>query len=153
MDYNIMKINFKITTPERVVYDEEVEQVTLPTAEGEITILPNHIALVASLVPGELKVKLHDQDVIIAVSGGFVEFNNNNLTVLADTAERGEEIDLARAEAAHKKAEEIMKEKVGAEDFAEAQAMMVKELVRVKVARKHSHRGHHGVGSEGVMKE
>jgi len=134
-----MKIKFKITTPERVVYEDEVDQVTLPTKMGEITVLPNHLPLVSSLNPGEILIKKGSQAVPLAVSGGFIEFSENKLVVLADTAERVEEIDEARAEAGRLKAKELLEKKETAEkvDFTALAAKLEKELARLKVARKY----------------
>lgn len=137
-------IHFKIVSPERVVYEDDVDQVTLPAKEGEITILPNHIPLVASLHAGELVVKKGNRMVPMVVSGGLVEVQPGSLvTVLADTAEKIEEIDEKRAEEARQRATQLMKEKVvEAEDYAALAAKLEKELVRLKVARKYR-RDHH----------
>ena len=78
----------KVATPERVLYDGAVKQVSLPTPMGEITILPNHIPLVSVVSPGELRITADKQEVPLAVSQGVVEISNNTITVLADTAER-----------------------------------------------------------------
>jgi F-type H+-transporting ATPase subunit epsilon len=136
-----MKINFKIATPERVVYKEMVDSITLPTQEGEITVLPNHVPLIAILKPGEIKTKIGEQTVSMAVSGGFIEVLSTKVVVLADTAERAEEIDIAKAEAAVKRAMELREKKlVDRREFAAVSAQIEKELVRVKVGRKQSKR-------------
>lgn len=133
------KIKFKIVTPERTVYESEIDQVTLPTADGEITVLPNHIPLISILVPGELNAKKDGQDIFLAVSGGIIEMRANELTILADTAERAEEIDLKRAEEAKKRAEKLKNEKILADEteYATAAAILEKNLARIRVARKH----------------
>jgi len=133
------KIKFKIVTPERVVFEEEVDQVTLPTQEGEITVLPNHIPLISVLQAGELVAKKDSEEIAMAVSGGMVEVQKNELTVLADTAERAEEIDLARAEEARRRAEKLKEEKVRADEteYAAVAATFEKNLARIKVAKKH----------------
>ena len=82
-----MKIKFKIVTPERTVYESEVDQATLPVADGEVTILPNHRSYIAALKAGEIILKNNCEEVSMVTSGGFIEFNNNALVVLADTAE------------------------------------------------------------------
>ena len=131
-------INFEIVTPERTLLKEEIRQVTLPTLEGQITVLPDHIPLIAVLVPGEIVVKKEDgEEVSMAVSGGFVEVLVNKVVVLADTAERAEEIDEARAEEAKKRAEKLLEEKkLDKREFAALAAKIEKELARLKVARK-----------------
>src|SRR3989339_1643661 len=135
------KIQFKITTPERIVYSEEVDQVNLPTREGEITVLPGHIPLVAALLPGELMFKRGKEDFSMAVSGGFIEVLPAKVTVLADSAEHADEIDLERAEEARKRAEKLREDKrFDAEEFATLTAVIERELARSKVARKKKYR-------------
>ena len=75
------KINFKIVTPERVVYESEIDQATIPTVQGEITILPNHISLVGVLKPGELMIKKGKEEIAMAVSGGMIEVAKNKVIV------------------------------------------------------------------------
>lgn len=134
-------IGFKIVTPERSVIAEEIYQATLPVEGGEVTILPNHIPYIGSLRAGEILFRRtpEGEAFSLATSGGFVEFHDDTLTLLADTAERAEEIDLARAEEARQKAEQIMKERVhlDEEEYARVAAALEKELARVRVARKH----------------
>lgn len=138
-----MKINFKIITPEKTVFEEEILQATLPVADGEVTILPNHRSYIASLKAGEIFLKTKGGDASMVVSGGFIEFNQNNLIVLADTAERAEEIDVERAEEARKRAEELKKERIEMDDseYARVAAAIEKELARIKVGKKHRSRG------------
>ena len=136
---NELKIKFRIITPEKVVYENEVSQATLPVSDGEVTILPNHRSYIASLKAGEIMLKKDKEEIVMAVSGGFIEFDQNNLVVLADTAERAEEIDEKRAEEARKKAEDIKKGKVLMDEGEAARiaAAVDKEFARIKVARKH----------------
>ncbi len=143
-------IKFKIVTPEKTVLEEEIYQVTLPVLEGEVTILPNHIPYIGALVSGEIVLRktADGEEINLATSGGFVEFHDNMLVILADTAERAEEIDLARAEEARKRALELKKERVTMDDeeYARTAALIEKEFARVKVARKHhSRRGGLGI--------
>lgn len=134
------KISFKIITPERVVFEDSIDQVTMMTQAGEITVLPNHIPLVTVLQPGELRCKKGEEEYALAVSGGFCEVRpDNSLVVLADTAEHAEEIDLTRAEEAKARAEKLMQEAIGREDvdFAAVQASLEKSLTRLKVGNKY----------------
>ena len=134
-----MKINFEITTPERIVYKEEIDQVTIPTQEGEITILPNHIPLVSLLAPGALTVKKNGEETYMATSGGFIEVQpGNKVIVLADTAERSEELDIKVIEEAKERARKILEEKRNVDEvaYASAAAGLERELARLKVARK-----------------
>ncbi len=149
-----MKLKFQIVTPERTVLSKEVDALTCPTTMGQITVLPNHIPLIASLVPGELIAKNDNQSEHIAVSGGFVEVRpGNEIVVLADTAERSEEISLERAEQAKVRAEQAMQQAstLSREEYAATQAALQRSLVRLRVAKK-SHRGHHGA-SEGILNQ
>jgi F-type H+-transporting ATPase subunit epsilon len=136
---NYMKIKFRIVTPEKTVFEDEIDQVTLPTQEGEITVLPNHIPLISVLQAGELVAKKGGEEIAMAVSGGMVEVRSNEITILADTAERAEEIDIARAEEAKQKAEKLKDERIQTDEaqYATAAAILEKNLVRIKVARRH----------------
>jgi len=136
---NSNKIQFKIVTPERTVYESEIDQVTLPTQEGEITVLPEHIPLISVLAPGELVARKNGEEIAMAVSGGMIEVRKNEITILADTAERAEEIDVKRAEEARERAEKLKDEKIRMDDteYAAVAALMERNLARIKVARKH----------------
>jgi len=133
------KIKFKIVTPERTVYESEIDQVTFPTQEGEITVLPNHIPLISVLASGELVAKVGGEEIAMAVSGGMVEVRDNEIAILADTAERAEEIDLKRAEEAREKAEKLKEEKIRMDEteYAAVAALMERNLARIRVAKKH----------------
>lgn len=149
-----MKLKFQIVTPERVVLSKEVDALTCPTEMGQITVLPNHIPLIASLMPGELISINDNQTEHIAVSGGFIEVRpGNEIVILADTAERSDEINAERAEQAKKRAEEAMQQAstLSKEEYAATEAALQRSLVRLKVAKK-THRGHHG-SSEGIFNQ
>ena len=135
------KIKFKIVTPERTVYEDLIDQATIPTSEGEITILPNHINLVAIIKSGELTIKKDGASIFLAVSGGIIKIDNNELNILADSAERAEEIDESKVEAARQLALTSMQELVHKDsvEYHKILADMERELVRLKVARKHRH--------------
>lgn len=134
-----VKIKFKIVTPEREIFEEEVDQVTLPVTNGEVTILPNHTSYIASLKPGEIIFKKGNDETILATSGGFIEFDKNILIFLADTAERIEEIDVEEAEKAKARAEELMKTRATMDDeeYAKVAAAIEREAARIRIARKH----------------
>jgi len=136
--------NFKIVTPERVVFDSEAEKATLPTNTGEITILPNHIPLVSQVVAGEMRITdAEHREHLLAVSGGFVQVQSLSITILADTAEMAHELSEERAKEAHERARKLLEAKTGLtdRDVASLQALIDKELARVKVARKHKDPG------------
>lgn len=133
-------IHFELITPERAVFREDVDRMTLPTTQGEITILPGHVPLVASLVPGVARLwRGAEAPEDVAVSGGFIEVGPNKVRVLADTAERGMELDVSAIEKAKVRAEQVMKETVRTDDvaYAAAAAALERELARYKVARRY----------------
>ncbi|MDD4900899.1 MAG: ATP synthase F1 subunit epsilon [Patescibacteria group bacterium] len=132
-------IKFEIVTPERVVLKEEILQVTLPTKMGEITVLPNHIPLVSSLMPGVIHIKKKDgTDEVMAISGGFLEVLKDKVVILADTAERAEELDETRLTSARQRAAELKDKARRGEkvDFAEVNAAIERELARSKAVKR-----------------
>ncbi|MBU2028491.1 ATP synthase F1 subunit epsilon [Patescibacteria group bacterium] len=132
-------IKFEIVTPERVVLKEEITQITLPTKTGEITILPNHIPLVSSLMPGVISIKKRNgEDDVMSISGGFLEVLKNKVVILADTAERAEELDMDQAEEARKRAIELKEKARRGEniDFTEVNAAIERELARTKAIKR-----------------
>lgn len=133
-----MKINLQIITPEKIAYKGEADQITLPTQNGEITILANHIPLISSMKHGELIIKNDGKDIFLAVCNGFIETRNNNITIMTDIADRIAEIDEKKAEEARKKAEQLLSEKDKLSDvaFADATSAMERSLARLKVARR-----------------
>jgi F-type H+-transporting ATPase subunit epsilon len=136
-------LQFSLVTPEKKLLEEEVVQATLPTEAGEVTILPDHIPYIASLKPGEILTKnAKGEAQSFVVSGGFVEFHNNTLSILADAAERADEIDLERAKAAEERAREIREKKLdlSAEEQALAVAALERAWARLHVAKKHHSR-------------
>lgn len=132
------KLNLQIITPEKVAYEGEADQITLPTYDGEITVLANHIPLISAMKHGELIIKNDDKEIPMAVWGGFIEVRNSSIIILTEVAERVEEIDEQKAEEARKKAENLLKEKDKLSDtaFADAAAALEKSLARLKVARR-----------------
>ncbi|MBI4272622.1 ATP synthase F1 subunit epsilon [Candidatus Uhrbacteria bacterium] len=130
-------MHFSIITPECVVYSDSVESITLPTQEGEITVLENHVPLVSILRAGELLIQKNKEIIPLAVSGGVVQVRKAIVTILADTAEKVEEIIEERAQEARRRAEAIIADKkFDAAEYATISAKMEKELARIKVARK-----------------
>jgi len=126
-------IKLEIVTPERVVSRLVVQQVTVPTTTGEITVLPEHIPLISILEPGIIEVKQEDGALeVMSVSGGFIEVLKDKVVILADTAERADELDEERIEIAQVRAEELKKGASAIDDnqFKEAAAKLEKELAR-----------------------
>jgi F-type H+-transporting ATPase subunit epsilon len=127
-------IQVEIVTAERVVYTGEATEVVAPGSEGQLGILPHHAPLMTSLTPGELIVREERQETVMAVSGGFIEVRPDRIIILADQAERAEEIDIERALAARKRAEE----RYGKPDFdaARTEAALRRAIIRLQVAER-----------------
>jgi F-type H+-transporting ATPase subunit epsilon len=132
----VAKLNLEIITAERVVYSEDVDVVVAPGTEGELGILPMHAPLMTMLQPGELRVRQGGEEQSVFISGGYLEVLSDKVTVLADTAERAEEIDVSRAEEAKKRAQERMAAPPEGADVTRAQVAMSRSLMRLKVAQK-----------------
>ena len=117
-------------TPERVIYSDEVDAVVAPGIEGQLGILPHHAPLISMLQTGELRVRKGDEETCMAIYGGFLEVRPDRVIILADAAERAEEIDIARAEEAKRQAEQQMASRVLSEvDRAQAEAALRRSLV------------------------
>ena len=130
-------IRLDIVTAEQSVYSEDVDMVIAPGVQGQLGILPHPAPLMTMLEPGELVVKKGGEEFYMAVSGGFLEVRPDRVIVLADSAERAEEIDIARAEEAKKRAEKRLEEKYVPEvDAARAEAALRRSLIRLKIAER-----------------
>ena len=133
-----MPIRLDIVTIERQVFSEDVDMVVAPGIEGVLGILPHHAPLMTALKEGELIIKRKGEpDQLVAIGGGFLEVRPDHVTVLADSAEQADEIDIARAEEARKRAEELLKQKPG--DAAQAaliEQALRRATARIKVARR-----------------
>jgi F-type H+-transporting ATPase subunit epsilon len=129
-------LKLDIVTAERVVYSADVDEVIAPGAEGQLGILPHHTPLMTILQAGELVVRKGGQEDSLAISGGFLEVRPDHVIILADQAERAEEIDTARAEEARKRAEERLKQRPAGMDETRTEAALRRALVRLQVAEK-----------------
>lgn len=101
-------LNLEIVTPEKKVFDEAVESVTIPTTNGEIGVLPNHAPLISTLKPGILTVSTRGASERMAIAGGFVEVSANKVSILADSAEKADEVNVEAARAEREAAERIL---------------------------------------------
>jgi F-type H+-transporting ATPase subunit epsilon len=128
-------IQLEIVTPERLVVNEAVDYIEIPGKTGYLGVLPGHAPLISELAAGELTYRMGNQTKRVAVAWGFAEVLQTKVTVLAETAEKAEEIDMARAEAAKKKAEAEL-QKAGPEGNEEAQAALQRATARLDVAGK-----------------
>lgn len=142
------KLDIEIVTGERVVFkDEDVDMVVAPGGAGMLGILPEHAPLITTLSLGELRIKKGNVEESILVYGGFLEVVDNRVLVLADSAERAEELDLARAEEARRNAEASIAGRQSTMDLAEAQASLRRANLRLRVGqRRGSRRGPRGGG-------
>lgn len=134
-----MPLQLDIVTPEKRVFSEQVDSVTLPGAEGELGILPSHIPLVTALKPGELSYGKGGKTENFAVGHGFVEVSGQRVSVLTDMAMGEAEIDEKVVEDALKRAQEQLesiKHDQGSEDFAAMQAIIQKSMAQLHVKRK-----------------
>jgi len=138
----INKINLQIITPEKIAYKDKADQITLPTGDGEITIMANHIPLISTMKHGELIIKNNGKEIPMAVCNGFIEVRKNCIIIMTDIAERVEEINEQLAKEAKEKAQNLLKEKdrMSAVAFADATALLEKSLARIRVARRRKRR-------------
>ena len=128
------KLTLEIVTPDRALVSEQVDEVQLPGSEGYFGVLPGHTPLLASLQVGELWYRIGQEKHYLAVAFGFVEVLPDRVTVLAQIAEKAHEIDVARAEAAKKRAEEVVAQRHTDMDFERARVALMKSLIRLQVA-------------------
>ncbi len=128
-----------LTTPERTTFEGEIDQVTLPTSLGQITVLPGHMSTVTQLEPGELVVKKDSKETNLASGFGFAEITGEQVSVLTDLAEEVGEISEKEAEEARRRAEEALqnKERLSGEEYAAVATALEKSLARLRVKRRH----------------
>jgi F-type H+-transporting ATPase subunit epsilon len=129
-------LRLEIVTPETKAYSEEVDMVTLPGSEGELGIYPQHVPVLTTLKPGELRILKNGQETVMAVGEGFVEITGESVSVLTDMALGSEAIDAAAAEAAVERAQAAMKEDHSADEIAAIQASLQKALAQLHVKRR-----------------
>jgi len=134
-------LHVEVVTAERELYNGEANLVSAPGSEGRLGILPRHAALLTTLAPGDLRIELNGAEEPLFVSGGFLEVSDDNVTVLADTAEHAEEIDQARAEEARRRAQERLAQAQSNVERAELQAALERAIARLRVAELTRRRG------------
>jgi F-type H+-transporting ATPase subunit epsilon len=128
------KLTLEIVTPDRPLVTEQVDEVVLPGSEGYFGVLPGHTELLASLQIGELWYRIGQEKHYLSIAFGFVEVLPDRVTVLARIAEKAKDIDVARAEAAKKRAEERVANPHPDMDFERARVALMKSLIRLQVA-------------------
>ena len=140
-----MPLTVEIVTAERVVYSQQgVDEVVAPGVQGEFAVLPQHAAFITTLAPGELRIIRSGEEEAMAITGGFFEVRNDRVVVLADAAERVEEIDVARAEQARKAAAEALLQREELVDLAAAEASLRRAMARLRVAERRGRRARPG---------
>jgi len=129
-------LKLEIVTAESPVFTGEVDALIAPGTVGQFTVLPHHAAFMTMLEPGELCLRAGGQETFMAISGGFLEVMDDKVIVLADAAERADEIDDVRAEAAMKRAQEQMRRPLTGPELAAAEAALRRSLARLKVSER-----------------
>ena len=129
-------MRLEIITAERVVYSDDVDVLIAPGVEGELGILPHHAPLMTIISPGEITVRKDGEDTYLAVSGGFLEVMANHVTILADAAERSDEIDEARVQEAVRRAEERIRMRASDSDLERAVSALQRSQARLRVVQR-----------------
>ena len=132
-------LRLEIVTPETKAYSEDVEMVVLPGMDGELGVYPQHVPVLTTLKPGELRVYKGGQETSLAVGEGFAEITADSISVLTDMALESTAIDESAAEAAVARAQAAMKDDLGSEEVAAVQASLQKALAQLNVKRRHRH--------------
>ena len=136
-----MPLHLEVITPERKVYEEDVDMVVAPASEGYVGILPHHAPLLTTLGPGEFRVKKGGVEEVMAVFGGFMDVRGDRVIVLTEAAEPAEEIDTRRAQEARDRAQQALQAgPMSAADEARARASLQRALVRIRVSERRRRR-------------
>lgn len=135
-----LQFHLEIVSPDGIAYKDDIEELSLPTTQGEITILPHHASLYSKLKEGEAVVTKGGKKNVIAILGGMVEVGKNTVNIITDYAIRAESIEMARAEEAKKRAEEVIKSKAESVDYAMIDRDLKKSILELKVAQKYKKR-------------
>jgi F-type H+-transporting ATPase subunit epsilon len=134
-------LHLEVITPERKVYEDDVDMVIAPGSEGYLGILPHHAPLLTALGPGEFRVKKGGIEEVLVVFGGFMDVRADKVVVLTEAAEPAEEIDAQRAQAARQRAQEVLHAgPMSAADEARARASLQRALVRIRVSERRRRR-------------
>ena len=129
-------VKLTIVTPDATAYSEDVDMVTLPGVEGQMGVLPEHVALMTPMVPGEIIVRKDGHDTFIAVGEGMVEITAEHVSILTDMAVAAEHIDEAKVEEARQRAAARLREKLSSEEVASVNAALARSLVQLHVKRR-----------------
>jgi F-type H+-transporting ATPase subunit epsilon len=127
---------FRVISPLGTAFEGKARWVTLPTPDGEVTVLADHMPMVSVLAEGEIRIRTSERDVWIAVSGGFLETGGKTITVLSDFAAESDSIEIARVEAAKARAEQLLAEKRERGDLAMVERDLQRAILQLKVAQR-----------------
>ena len=136
-------MHLQIITPEKIVFNDEVDEILVPTEKGQIGILPHHINLITKLTNGELIIIVKDKKRFIGITGGFLEVKNNKATIISDFATLAEDVNTQKALEAKKRAEDALKNKkdiLPHEDLVRAQSELRRALLELNIAENHTKR-------------
>lgn len=134
------QLHLKIVTPEKEIYDGQVDMVTVTTLDGEIGILPHHVNLMSQVVPGELRIKIGDKITPMATGSGLLQMADNTLVIATDLAEKAEDINEKIVEEARSRAQAALEQTLTDEEYAETLAVLEKSLAQLRVKRRHHSR-------------
>lgn len=133
-----MQLNLKIVTPEKEIFNEAVDKIVVPSKEGELGILPHHINLMASIIPGELKITKNNKTTSLAVGEGLLQVAHDQVSILTDLAVEASDIDEKAAEEARKRAQQALADKtLSDEEYATTVAILDKSIAQLKIKRRH----------------
>jgi F-type H+-transporting ATPase subunit epsilon len=130
-----MPLHLEIVTAERLVLSDDVDQVNAPTKDGRVGILPRHMPLITVLTEGELSIIKNGVRTEFAVFGGFMEVLPDRVTILADSCDRSDEIDIDRAEEARQRAEERIAQRKSDQDMIQAEAELRRAMMQIRIAQ------------------
>lgn len=131
-----MKLTVDVLTPQAQIYTGEADEILVPTVNGQLGILPNHVSLFTKIEPGELEIKNSGKSHYVAIMGGYLEVNKNKVNVLGDYAVRAEDIEIAKVEQAKAKAEKMKQEKISIKDLTSIEADLRRSILQLKVANR-----------------
>lgn len=131
------QLHLKIVTPEKEIFNDQVDQVNAATPQGEIGILPHHTNLMTQIIPGELRIKQAGKTQVLATGSGLLQMTDNSLSIMTDLAEDVADIDEKMAEEAKLRAQKALDQALTDEEYAETMAILEKSLAQLKVKRRH----------------
>ena len=136
MENNKEKLEISIITPERIVYHDFADYISVPGSEGVLGVFPRHTPLFTRIVQGEVSIKNDKEYLHLSVAGGFVEIGKNQVTILADSALRSEDLEEEKIIEAKKKAEEKLQQKLSRHEYLAAEAQLRRVLLDLRIAER-----------------